>query len=168
MVNARLRFTAVALVALFAFSSEVFSAPATGLDPAAKSLPAEQRLQAPDNLRLPPASAVRTTSGLRYVVLNKGKGTASPVLSDTVTIDYIGWDFKGRAFDSTVTRGQPSTFPLTGLIKGWQEGVPLMQVGDTFRFWIPGKLAYDDAPGGDAPKGKLVFDVTLHAIEPVK
>ncbi len=168
MAFVRTQVAAAAFAVLSAFSITALAAPVSGLDPAAKTLSTEQRLMAPDNLRLPPATAIRTASGLRYVVLSKGKGGVSPTLSDSVTIDYIGWDFKGNAFDSTLKRGQPSTFPLTGLIKGWQEGVPLMQVGDTFRFWIPGKLAYDDISAGDSPKGKLVFDVTLHAIEPVK
>ena len=137
---------------------------ATGLEPAARDLPVAQRLLPPDNLRLPPATAVRTASGLRYAVLQAGKGGRQPLPTDTVEIDYIGWDFQGRAFDSTLPRGAPSKFPLTGLIKGWQEGVPLMRTGDTFRFWIPGKLAYDGMPGGDTPKGNLVFDVTLHGI----
>ncbi|MCC6757112.1 MAG: FKBP-type peptidyl-prolyl cis-trans isomerase [Arenimonas sp.] len=148
-------------------SALVLSSPlsaATGLEPAARALPVAERLLPPDNLRLPPASAVRTASGLRYIVLQSGKGGRQPLPTDTVEIDYIGWDFQGRAFDSSLSRGAPSKFPLTGLIKGWQEGVPLMRAGDTFRFWIPGKLAYDGLPGGDTPKGNLVFDVTLHAV----
>ena len=155
-----MRFRSALLVLSLIASSAVSAA--TGLEPAARALPAAQRLLPPDNLRLPPANAVRTASGLRYVVLQAGTGTRHPTLTDTVEIDYIGWDFQGRAFDSTLPRGAPSQFPLIGLIKGWQEGVPLMRAGDTFRFWIPGKLAYDGLPGGDAPRGNLVFDVTLH------
>jgi FKBP-type peptidyl-prolyl cis-trans isomerase len=113
----------------------------------AKTLAA--RMQAPDNLRLPPANAVRTASGLRYVVLKRGSSTAHPLPSSTVVIDYTGWDFQGRVFDSSLPGGNPARFPLSGLIQGWQEGVPLMSPGDTFRFWIPGKLAYDDNPGAD-------------------
>jgi len=124
-----------------------------------------ERLLPPDNLRLPPADAVRTASGLRYVILKRGKGGAHPLPSSTIVIDYTGWDFQGRVFDSSLPRPQPSRFPLTGLIKGWQEGVLLMSPGDTFRFWIPGSLAYDGSPGGDTPKGKLVFDITLHSFE---
>jgi peptidylprolyl isomerase len=123
------------------------------------------RLLPPDNLRLPPADAVRTASGLRYVILKRGKSGAHPLPSSTIVIDYTGWDFQGRVFDSSLPRLQPSRFPLTGLIKGWQEGVLLMSPGDTFRFWIPGNLAYDGTPGGDVPKGKLVFDITLHSFD---
>lgn len=124
-----------------------------------------ERLLPPDNLRLPPADAVRTASGLRYVVLKRGKSGAHPLPGSTIVIDYTGWDFQGRVFDSSLPRPQPSRFPLTGLIKGWQEGVLLMSPGDTFRFWIPGNLAYDGNPGGDVPKGKLVFDITLHSFD---
>lgn len=124
------------------------------------------RLAPPDNLRLPPANALRTASGLRYVILKRGTGSTHPLPTSTVVIDYIGWDFQGRVFDSSLPRGEPSRFPLLGLIPGWQEGVPLMSPGDSFRFWIPGKLAYDSAPeGGDSPRGKLVFDITLHAFD---
>ncbi len=118
-------------------------------------------LKAPSNLMLPPSSATRTASGLRYIVLKKGNKTSHPTPTSTVVIDYSGWDRSGKLFDSSVARGEPSSFPLTGLIKGWQEGVVLMSPGDTFRFWIPGALAYDGG-GGDSPKGQLVFDITLY------
>lgn len=131
---------------------------------ASDARPVAERLLPPDNLRLPPSSAIRTPSGLRYVVLQRGKGTGHPSANSTVVIDYIGWDFNGRVFDSSLTRGEPSKFELTNLIAGWQEALPLMQPGDTFRFWIPGKLAYDGTPG-DSPKGQLVFDITLHSFE---
>jgi FKBP-type peptidyl-prolyl cis-trans isomerase len=123
--------------------------------------PVAERLLPPDNLRLPPSGASRTPSGLRYVVLQRGKGVGHPSPSSTVVIEYIGWDFKGRMFDSSLTRGEPAKFELTNLIKGWQEGVPLMSPGDTYRFWIPGNLAYDGSKSGDSPRGQLVFDITL-------
>ncbi|MBP7370430.1 MAG: FKBP-type peptidyl-prolyl cis-trans isomerase [Arenimonas sp.] len=118
-------------------------------------------LKAPDNLMLPPSTAIRTASGLRYIVLKHGNGTTHPLPSSTITIDYIGWDRSGKVFDSSIQRGEPSSFPLPGLIKGWQEGVLLMSPGDTFRFWIPGALAYDSIPSGNSPHGQLVFDITL-------
>jgi peptidylprolyl isomerase len=62
-------------------------------------------------------------------------------------------------FDSSVTRGEPIDFPLNRVIPGWTEGLQLMVVGETRRFWIPSKLAYDGQPG--APQGMLVFDVEL-------
>ena len=118
-------------------------------------------LQAPSNLMLPPSSATRTASGLRYIVLKKGSKSTHPSPSSYVTIDYSGWDRSGKLFDSSVQRGEPANFALSGLIKGWQEGVLLMSPGDTYRFWIPGALAYDGS-GGDSPKGQLVFDITLY------
>lgn len=119
-------------------------------------------LKAPENLMLPPSTATRTASGLRYVVLKHGTKTTHPIPTSTVTIDYSGWDRSGRVFDSSVQRGEPASFPLPGLIKGWQEGVLLMSPGDTFRFWIPGALAYDSIPSGNSPHGQLVFDITLY------
>ena len=69
-------------------------------------------------------------------------------------------------FDSSVMRGQPATFPLGGVIKGWTEGVQLMAVGDKARFWIPGNLAYGDTPTRPgAPAGMLVFDIELLGIK---
>jgi peptidylprolyl isomerase len=69
-------------------------------------------------------------------------------------------------FDSSVVRGQPATFPLDHVIKGWTEGLQLLVVGDKARFWIPGKLAYGDVPKRSGePSGTLVFDVELLGIK---
>lgn len=110
----------------------------------------------------PPADALRTSSGLAYKILKKGPGGERPNRTSTVVIDYSGWDGKGNLFDSSVARGERASLPLPHLIPGWQEGVPLMARGDSFRFWIPGHLAYDSQPGGSSPKGMLVFDITLY------
>jgi hypothetical protein len=118
-------------------------------------------VQTPDQLT-PPADALRTSSGLAYKILKKGAGGERPSRSSTVVIDYSGWDGQGRLFDSSVTRGERASLPLQHLIPGWQEGVPLMARGDSFRFWIPGYLAYDTQPGNSSPKGMLVFDITLY------
>lgn len=159
-----MRFSVFAVWSGLALAALAF--PASAAQTAAADAPSlEQRLLPPDNLRLPPSGAIRTPSGLRYVVLQRGKGGGHPSRGSTVVIDYTGWDFKGRMFDSSLPRGEPSRFALDQLILGWQEALPLMQPGDTFRFWIPGKLAYDGSPGSDAPKGNLVFDITLHSFE---
>ncbi|MFZ9348348.1 MAG: FKBP-type peptidyl-prolyl cis-trans isomerase [Arenimonas sp.] len=152
----RFIFLSLALTALLPMSASAQKA-------AADQRSVAERLQAPDNLRLPPANAVRTASGLRYVILQRGKDGPGPTPDSTIEIDYVGWDFQGYMFDSSLPRGAPSRFPLKGLIKGWQEGVLLMRPGDTFRFWIPGNLAYDGVAGDETPKGKLVFDITLHS-----
>lgn len=157
----RLSAPLIASLLLSAFAAGEVAAQAAAAD----ARPVAERLLPPDNLRLPPSGATRTASGIRYVVLQRGQGQGHPAPDSTVVIDYIGWDFNGRMFDSSLTRGEPSRFALKQLIAGWQEAVPLMQPGDTFRFWIPGKLAYDGSPGGDAPKGQLVFDITLHSFD---
>ena len=72
-------------------------------------------------------------------------------------------------FDSSVTRGQPATFPLNRVIKGWTEGLQLMSPGDKFRFWIPAELAYGATPSRPgAPAGQLTFDVELLKIMPAQ
>ena len=71
---------------------------------------------------------------------------------------YTGWTTDGKMFDSSVVRGQPSTFAVDGVIPGWTEGLQLMFEGEKTRFWIPEKLAYE---GKSAPYGMLVFDVEL-------
>ena len=92
------------------------------------------------------------------MVLARGTGTAHPGPKSTVKVDYTGWTTDGKMFDSSVVRGQPSTFSLDGVIPGWTEGLQLMFEGEKTRFWIPEKLAYE---GKKAPYGSLVFDVEL-------
>ena len=118
---------------------------------------------APADVTAPPEDAEVTKSGLASKVLKPGTGTDHPGKSSSVTVHYTGWTTDGKMFDSSVVRGQPATFPLNRVIPGWTEGVQLMVVGETRRFWIPEKLAYKGAAG--APQGMLVFDVELISIE---
>jgi peptidylprolyl isomerase len=112
-----------------------------------------------------PASAKRTKSGLRYRVIEAGTGK-SPNASDMVVVHYSGWTTDGEMFDSSVVRGQPMTFRLDQVIKGWTEGVQLMKTGEKTRFWIPADLAYGDTPTRPgAPAGMLVFDIELIEIK---
>lgn len=74
---------------------------------------------------------------------------------------YTGWTTDGRKFDSSIDRGQPATFTLDGVIKGWTEGVQMMVEGEKRRFWIPPDLAYGESPRSGAPAGLLVFDIEL-------
>jgi peptidylprolyl isomerase len=113
---------------------------------------------APDDVKAPPADATRTASGLAYKVILKGFGSQHPKPTDEVTVNYTGWTTDGKMFDSSLTRGEPATFPLNQVIPGWTEGVPLMVEGEKMRFWIPEKLAYQ---GRQEPYGMLVFDVEL-------
>ena len=117
----------------------------------------------PPDVDRPPADAERRPSGLASKVIRPGTGTVHPKPSSTVTVHYSGWTTDGKPFDSSVTRGAPSTFPLDRVIQGWTEGVPLMVVGEKRRFWIPESLAYKGEPG--APAGMLVFDIELIAIK---
>ncbi len=105
---------------------------------------------------------VETTSGLQYLVLNKGDGEVHPKATDTVMVHYHGTLIDGTVFDSSVDRGQPIDFPLNRVIKGWTEGVQLMVTGDKFRFFIPSDLAYGNRSAGKIPAGSvLIFDVEL-------
>lgn len=117
---------------------------------------------APADVKTPPADATKMGSGLVYQVLRPGTGTHHPNKADTVTVHYTGWTTDGKMFDSSLTRGAPSTFPLDRVIPGWTEGVALMVEGEKARFWIPERLAYK---GASAPYGDLVFDIELIRIQ---
>ncbi|MEZ4336047.1 MAG: FKBP-type peptidyl-prolyl cis-trans isomerase [Sandaracinaceae bacterium] len=118
----------------------------------------------PPDVAAPPPNARRTASGLAYRVLRAGTGTQHPTATSTVRVHYTGWTTDGHMFDSSIPRGEPSTFPLRAVIQGWTEAVQLMVVGERTRFWIPESLAYQGRPG--SPQGMLVFDIELLAIEP--
>ncbi len=121
--------------------------------------------ETPSDVQAPPADAAKTASGLASKILQAGKGDKHPAAADTVTVHYSGWTTDGKLFDSSVKRGQPASFPLGNVIKGWTEGVQLMVEGEKRRFWIPAGLAYGENPGGGRPGGLLVFDVELLAIK---
>ncbi|MFT5431864.1 MAG: peptidylprolyl isomerase [Myxococcota bacterium] len=116
-------------------------------------------LAAPADVKEAPKDAEVTKSGLASKILKPGAGEATPDAADTVKVHYTGWTTDGKMFDSSRKRGEPTTFPLNGVIAGWTEGVALMKVGESRRFWIPEALAYKGRPG--APAGMLVFDVEL-------
>jgi peptidylprolyl isomerase len=123
---------------------------------AAKAAP--QPPPVPSDVKAAPSDAKKTASGLAYKVLTPGKGSRRPTSRSEVTVHYSGWTTDGKMFDSSVTRGEPATFPLDGVIAGWTEGLQLMVEGEKTRFWIPENLAYR---GQRAPFGLLVFDVEL-------
>lgn len=111
------------------------------------------------------AGAERTASGLVYSVITEGSG-ANPTAADTVRVHYHGTLRDGTVFDSSVDRGEPISFPLSGVISCWTEGVQKMQVGGTSRLVCPSDTAYGDAGQGVIPGGAaLVFEVQLLAIE---
>jgi FKBP-type peptidyl-prolyl cis-trans isomerase FklB len=110
---------------------------------------------------------VKTTAdGLQYKIITEGNGP-KPTANDTVTVNYRGTLINGKEFDSSYKRGQPATFPVGGVIKGWTEALQLMPVGSKWQLFIPADLAYGDnpRPGGDiAPGDTLIFEVELLSI----
>ena len=119
----------------------------------------------PSDVAAPPADAKKTRSGLAFKILKPGTGTVRPKSNSVVTVHYTGWTPDGQIFDSSVIKGQPATFPLGDVIKGWSEGVQLMVVGEVRRLWIPGHLAYDGVEQAGVPRGALVFDIELIAVD---
>jgi FKBP-type peptidyl-prolyl cis-trans isomerase FklB len=106
-------------------------------------------------------------SGLQYKVITEGKGK-TPKASDTVTVQYKGTLIDGTEFDSSFKRGQPATFPVSGVIKGWTEALQLMKEGSKWQLVVPADLAYGagGTPGGPiGPNAVLIFDVELVSIK---
>jgi FKBP-type peptidyl-prolyl cis-trans isomerase len=109
---------------------------------------------------------ITTASGLQYKVVNPGSG-ASPKPTDQVTVNYRGTLLDGTEFDSSYKRGQPATFPVNGVIPGWQEALVLMKPGSKFELYIPPKLAYDlESPPSIPPGSMLKFEVELLSVKP--
>jgi len=108
-----------------------------------------------------------TASGLQYKAIKEGTGP-QPKATDMVTVNYRGTLIDGTEFDSSYKRGQPATFPLNGVIKGWTEGLQLMKVGSKYQFVVPSNLAYGErAVGPDiAPNATLIFEVELLDVKP--
>ncbi len=109
---------------------------------------------------------VTTDSGLQYEVITEGSGE-KPAASSTVNVHYHGTTIDGNVFDSSVERGQPISFPLQNVIKGWTEGLQYMTVGSKYRFFIPQDLAYGAQSPSPAiqPFSTLIFEVELLGIE---
>lgn len=106
-----------------------------------------------------------TESGLQYQFLNKGDGTQHPTANDKVKVHYHGTLIDGTVFDSSVNRGQPISFGLNQVIKGWTEGLQLMKEGDKMRLFIPSELGYGKRAAGKIPPNSvLIFDVELLGI----
>jgi FKBP-type peptidyl-prolyl cis-trans isomerase FklB len=110
---------------------------------------------------------VKMTNGMQYLVLTAGTGTEHPTLKSKVKCHYHGTLIDGTVFDSSVQRGEPISFPLNGVIKGWQDAVQLMTVGAKWRLYIPSELAYGERSAGPVigPGSTLIFDVELLGIE---
>jgi len=104
-------------------------------------------------------------SGLQYEVINSGNG-ASPTLNDNVKTHYHGTLINGEVFDSSVDRGEPISFPVSGVIAGWTEALQLMKVGDKWKLYVPSNLAYGERGAGPkiGPHTTLIFEVELLGI----
>jgi FKBP-type peptidyl-prolyl cis-trans isomerase FklB len=109
---------------------------------------------------------VTLPSGLQYKILKAGAGP-KPAATDTVTVNYRGTLINGTEFDSSYKRGQPATFGVTGVIKGWTEALQLMPVGSKWQLFIPADLAYGERGAGAdiAPNATLIFEVELLSIK---
>ncbi|TVU59786.1 FKBP-type peptidyl-prolyl cis-trans isomerase [Vibrio atlanticus] len=109
---------------------------------------------------------ITTESGLQYLVLEEGTGTEHPTKNSKVTVHYHGTLIDGTVFDSSVERGEPISFALKQVIKGWQEGLTYMVEGQKVRLFIPSTLAYGKGGSGPIPPSSaLIFDVELIAIQ---
>lgn len=111
---------------------------------------------------------VTTESGLQYKILEEGpEDGIAPVATDLVVVHYVGTLRDGTEFDSSRARGEPASFPLNRVIRGWTEGLQLMTEGDKFRFFLPPDLAYGKSGSGPliGPNETLIFDVELMKVQ---
>ena len=107
-----------------------------------------------------------TASGLQYEVITEGTG-AKPKAEDTVTVHYAGTLINGFKFDNSYDRGEPTTFPLNRVIRGWTEALQLMSEGSKYKFYIPHELAYGTHDNGQIPGGSmLIFEIELIKVNP--
>ncbi len=110
---------------------------------------------------------VTLPSGLQYKILTQGTGP-KPTPSDSVVCNYRGTLINGTEFDSSYKRGEPATFPVTGVIKGWTEALQLMPVGSKWQLFVPSDMAYGErSPAPQiGPNSTLIFEVELLSIQP--
>lgn len=109
---------------------------------------------------------ISLANGIQYEVLTKGDAKNHPKKTDKVTVHYEGKLINGKVFDSSYKRGETISFPLTGVIKGWTETIPLMSIGSTWNIYIPAALAYAERGAGASigPNETLIFKVELKGI----
>lgn len=105
-------------------------------------------------------------SGLQYKILQPGTG-AKPTAADTVVCNYRGTLIDGTEFDSSYKRGEPASFPVGGVIKGWTEALQLMPTGSKWQLFIPSELAYGERGAGSdiGPNATLIFEVEMISIK---
>jgi FKBP-type peptidyl-prolyl cis-trans isomerase len=112
------------------------------------------------------AGVVTLPSGLQYKILTPGTGP-KPTATDSVVCNYRGTLIDGKEFDSSYKRGQPATFPVSGVIKGWTEALQLMPVGSKWQLFVPSDLAYAERGSGPdiGPNATLIFEVELLSMQ---
>lgn len=112
------------------------------------------------------STIISLKSGIQYEILREGSGKQVSGLSDQVTTHYHGTLMDGKVFDSSIERDEPITFALTGVIKGWQELIPLMKEGEKIRAYIPPHMAYGNRPRANIPANSLlIFEIELLKVE---
>ena len=112
------------------------------------------------------SGVITLPDGLQYTVLAQGAG-ASPSASDVVSVNYRGTLLDGTEFDSSYKRGQPASFPVNGVIRGWTEALQLMSPGSKWKLFIPAELAYSESgQRGIPPNSVLIFEVELLSVQP--
>lgn len=120
----------------------------------------------PNDLEVPPRTAMKTPGGVTLNVLTAGTGTTRPTTNNRVKLHYSGWTREGVLFESTITSGHPGVFLVGTVLPGWREALQYMVAGEKARIWIPAALAYGDRPVERAvPAGDLVYDIELLSIE---
>lgn len=107
-----------------------------------------------------------TDSGLKYRILRNSEGK-KPTADNTVTVNYRGWLGRGKVFDSSYERGEPTTFAMRKVVAGWTEGLQLVGEGGMIELWVPSRLGYGEAgtPGSIPPHSNLHFIVELVSVE---
>lgn len=128
--------------------------------------PAPDPPPAPSDLREPPANAVKTPSGLRYRVLEKGTGKERPKGHDHAQIEFTGWTKEGRVFDSSIPERKPRSITVVKAMSGLTEALKGMVVGEKRRLWLPADIAHGDEGTEKKPGGDLIIDVKLVRIVP--
>jgi FKBP-type peptidyl-prolyl cis-trans isomerase len=110
---------------------------------------------------------ITTASGLQYMILTQGTGP-KPKSTDMVSVNYRGTTIDGKEFDSSYKRGQPASFPVTGVIPGWTEALQLMNVGTKAKLFVPASLAYGPRGAGPdiGPNATLIFEIELLSVNP--
>ena len=117
------------------------------------------QIQAPVDGAAPPANALKTASGLSYLILKANPDGKQIDANDWVKLHYTGWTTDGKMFDSSHTNDEPAIFPIDQLIPGMSEALQLGHIGESLRVWIPEELAYKGIQG--APQGMLVFEFEI-------